>query len=145
MRGRHTATVDEKGRLKIPVEFKEYLDKEYGPDYYVTSIEGDQASVYPLREWEHIEEKLKAMPSMSKARAKFIGRTSFWGQLASSDAQGRILIPQHLREKAQLQGAVAVMGFPDHFEVWNLASITQKFEGEQFTDEDRQELSNAGI
>ncbi len=144
-RGRHTATVDEKGRLKIPAEFKEDLDRQYGPEYFVTSLDGEFAEVYPLSEWAKKEEKLRSVPSMNPVKIKFLRRTGFWGQMASSDAQGRILLPQHLREKAELQGQVAVIGCEEHLEVWNMARITEQNGTQQFTAAELKELGDLGI
>ncbi len=144
-RGRHSATVDEKGRLKIPAEFKEYLDQQYGPEFFVTSLDGEFAEVYPVGEWAKKEEKLRSVASMNPVKIKFLRRTGFWGQMASADAQGRILLPQHLREKAELQGQVAVIGCEEHLEVWNMARITEQNETRQFTAAELKELSDLGI
>ncbi len=145
LRGRHTATVDPKGRLKIPAEFKAILDAEYGPDFYVTSLSGENVRVYPFAEWRKIEDKLAALPSMNKAKNKLLDRTNFWGQVAHMDAQGRILIPSHLRESAAMLGEVAVMGYPDRLEVWNLQRFTEHLDRNPITEEDEKTLSDLGI
>ena len=145
LRGNYTATVDGKGRLKIPTAFKTHLDENFGPDYYVTSLDGQCARVYPFAIWRAIEEKLAALPSMNKAKKRFLERTNYWGQTAHADAQGRILIPAQLRESAAMRGEVAVMGFLDYLEVWNLERYREHLEKDQLTGEDEQTLSNLGI
>ncbi|HEV2176086.1 MAG TPA: division/cell wall cluster transcriptional repressor MraZ [Terriglobia bacterium] len=144
LRGRHTATVDVKGRLKIPAEFKAAFD-EMGYDYFVTSLDGQSAWVYPMPEWEKIEAKLKDVPSMNPAREKFVQLTNFWGQEATLDAQGRILIPSQLRESAALAGEVAVMGNSGRLDVWNLSKITQHLAGNGITREEKAQLGDMGI
>src|ERR1700691_4528938 len=57
LRGNYLATVDEKGRLKIPADFLADLRKS-GTKFYVTSTKGDRAAIYPLKAWEEIEKKL---------------------------------------------------------------------------------------
>src|SRR5258708_19777426 len=57
-RGNHPTRVDEKGRLKVPSEFKRLLDEKYGTQFYITSLDGKVAQVYPFEEWQQIEEKL---------------------------------------------------------------------------------------
>lgn len=145
LRGNNPATVDGKGRLKIPAAFKTYLDENYGPDYYVTSLDGQFVRVYPFAEWRSIEEKLAAVPSMNKQRKKFLDRTNYWGQMAKMDSQGRILIPVLLRESAAMRGEVAVLGYLTYLNVWNNERYREHLEGEPLTDEDIEGLSNLGI
>ncbi|MGD0920273.1 MAG: division/cell wall cluster transcriptional repressor MraZ [Terriglobia bacterium] len=98
LRGNYPATVDGKGRLKIPTAFKIHIEETYGPDFYITSLDGQSVRVYPFSVWRGIEEKLAALPSLNKAKKKFLDRTNYWGQTAKMDAQGRVLIPSMLRE-----------------------------------------------
>ncbi len=92
-RGNHTARVDEKGRLKLPAEFKRRVDEAYGPQFYITSKDGKRAEIYPLREWEKVEAKLEQIPSLNPARKKFLDVTNYYGQMAELDAAGRLLLP----------------------------------------------------
>jgi MraZ protein len=145
LRGNNPATVDGKGRLKIPTAFKTYLDENYGPDYYVTSLDGQFVRIYPFAEWRNIEEKLAAVPSMNKAKKKFLDRTNYWGQMAKMDTQGRILIPVLLRESAAMRGEVAVLGYLNYLDVWNNERYREHLEREPLSDEDIEGLSNLGI
>jgi MraZ protein len=145
LRGNHPATVDGKGRLKVPTIFKTYLDENYGPDFYVTSLDGQFVRVYPFAVWREIEEKLAALPSMNKAKKKFLDRTNYWGQTARVDGQGRILIPALLRESAAMRGEVAVIGYLTYLDVWNMERFREQLERNPLTDEDGETLSNLGI
>src|SRR5262245_12658872 len=107
-RGSAPAKIDEKGRLKIPTDFRRVVEERYGPDLFVTSIEGDSALLYPLPVWEEIEGRLAAMPSTDRTKARFLERVSYFGQQVRLDVQGRILIPQILRESAGMNGDVVV-------------------------------------
>src|SRR2546422_4669693 len=118
LRGNYPATVDGKGRLKIPTTFKAYLDENYGPDLYVTSLDGQSVRIYPFSVWREIEEKLAALPSMNKSKKKFLDRTNYWGQNARMDTQGRILIPSLLRESAAMRGGVAGGRYVGCVDVW---------------------------
>ncbi|MGH9326738.1 MAG: division/cell wall cluster transcriptional repressor MraZ [Terriglobia bacterium] len=144
-RGMHAATVDQKGRMKIPTAFKSILDEKYGPDFYITSLEGQCARVYPLAEWLKVEEKLAQLPSMNKAKRKFLDRTNYWGQVVRMDNQGRILIPPQLREAAGMRGQVAVMGDLVYLEVWNTQRFAEHMEQNPFTEEDEATLSGLSI
>lgn len=145
LRGNYPATVDGKGRLKIPTAFKIHIEETYGLDFYITSLDGQSVRVYPFSVWRGIEEKLAALPSLNKAKKKFLDRTNYWGQMAKMDAQGRVLIPSMLRESAAMRGEVAVLGYLDRLDVWNKDRYSEYLEREAFTDEDQQTLSDLGI
>ncbi len=145
LRGNYPATVDGKGRLKIPTAFKAYLDEQYGDDFYVTSLDGQFVRVYPFSVWREIEDKLAGLPSMNKAKKKFLDRTNYWGQAARVDGQGRILIPSQLRETAAMKGEVAVIGYLNYLDVWNMDRFREHMERNPFTPEDEQTLSGLGI
>ena len=59
-RGSHLTRLDDKGRLKMPAEYKRLADEKYGSKFYITSWDGKSANVYPIQEWETIERKLIA-------------------------------------------------------------------------------------
>ncbi len=144
-RGNKPATVDVKGRLKIPTAFKTELDEKYGQDFFVTSLDGQSVRVYPLPIWMAIEQKLAPLPSMSRAKKNFLDRTNYWGQMASADAQGRILIPAHLRASAGVQGQVSVIGhLEEYLEVWSEERLREPM-SQPFSDDDMNALGELGI
>lgn len=119
-RGNHPTRVDEKGRLKLPAEYKRRVDEVYkSNDFYITSKDGKRAEIYPLQEWEKIEAKIAAIPTMNPLRKRFLDLTSYWGQTAEMDGQGRLLLHQRLREAAQVTGEVVVFGMQTYLEVAN--------------------------
>jgi MraZ protein len=144
LRGNYPATVDQKGRLKIPAAFLAEL-REMGEEFYVTSENGDRAVVYPMKEWSRIEERLAQVPSHNEAKRKFLTRTNYYGQVVTLDKQGRLLIPPVLRESAQMQGEVDVLGYQKHLEVWNHARFTDHLNASQITAEDAKALDDLGI
>jgi len=72
-------------------------------------MKGDCVKIYPLPEWEKMEQKIALLPSMSPARRKFLETTSYYGQQSELDAQGRVLISPLLRRAAGVTGDVSVM------------------------------------
>lgn len=143
-RGSAPAKIDEKGRLKIPTDFRRSLE-EHGPDLFVTSIRGDAAFLYPLSVWEELEERLRKIPSTDRARARFLERANYFGQQLTIDNQGRIVIPQILRESAGMNGEVVVNADLDHLVVWNRERIAKRLADEPFTEDDFRVLSEHGI
>ena len=99
-RGNIPTRVDEKGRLKLPADFKRQVDEEYGPKFYITSVDGKRARLYPMKEWEAVEASLMKMSPMDPVRERFLDVTTYYGQMVEMDAQGRLLIPQLLRDLA---------------------------------------------
>jgi MraZ protein len=145
-RGNHPTRVDEKGRLKVPAEFKRVIDEKYGnAQFYITSLDGKVAQLYPFEEWERIEQKLAALSTFNPTKRKFLSRVNYYGQVVEMDGQGRLLMPQLLRESAQIKGEVAVMGNLTFLEVRNLEALRKEVEEEQFTPEDESTLDELGI
>ena len=146
LRGNYTARIDNKGRLKIPTAFRRYLEEKYSSaEVYVTSLTGDCARLYPLGEWEAIEQRLALLPSMDPARRKFLDRTNYYGQQAEIDAQGRVLIHPLLRKSAGVVGDVAVLGYLTYLEVWELERFEQRLLSDPYTEEDEAAIARLGI
>lgn len=140
-RGSAPARLDEKGRLKVPSLFRQQVEEAFGPDLFVTSLHGREVLLYPLAIWRSLEEKLAALPAIHRAKKKFLERVNYFGQDASLDGQGRILIPQILRDSAKLPADVVVTGNIDHLVVSDRGALSSRLTSEDFTDEDYDELS----
>src|SRR3989442_8402323 len=102
-RGNHPTRVDEKGRLKVPAEFKRVLDEKYGQQCYITSFDGKVAQLYPFEEWERIEQKLSGLSTFNPTKKKFLDRTNYLGQQVEIDGQRLLLIPQLRRDLANIK------------------------------------------
>ena len=144
LRGSHLATVDEKGRMKVPADFLAELRRS-GKKFYVTSENGDRARVYPMKVWEEIEKKLAKLSSHNPSKQKFLARTNYYGQVVELDGQGRILIPPVLRDAAQMKGEVTVSAQLTYLEVWNHARFLEQLKNNPITGEDEKALDNLGI
>src|SRR5258708_7368024 len=116
-RGNHPTRVDEKGRLKVPAEFKRLIDEKYGAQFYITSLDGKVAQVYPFEEWQQVE----------------------------IDGQGRLLIPALLRDSAGIKGEVAVVGNLTYLEVQSIEAYKKDIEENPFTSDDEKTLDELGI
>jgi len=145
LRGNYTARIDSKGRLKVPTLFRRYVEEKYGAALYVTSLTGDCVRIYPMPEWEAIEQRLSLLPSMDPARRKFLDRTNYYGQQSAMDTQGRVLIHPLLRKSAQVVGEVAVLGYLSYLEVWELDKFQQRMLSDPYTEEDEAAIARLGI
>jgi MraZ protein len=144
-RGSAPAKIDDKGRLKVPTTFRRDLQERYGRQVFITSVLGESVLVYPLQVWQEIEARLAALPSTDRTKQRFLERVSYYGQQAQMDAQGRVVLPQILRDSAEMVGEVVVSSRLDHLEVWNHDRLKARFEERPFTDEDFGYLSEKGI
>lgn len=144
-RGSAPAKIDEKGRLKLPTQFRRFVDERYGAEMFVTSVLGDSAWLYPLPVWEEIEARLAAMPSTDRIKARFLERVSYYGQQVKLDAQGRLVLPPILRESAGMNGEVVVSAQIDHLVVWNRERFERRLEEQPFTEDDFRALTERGV
>jgi len=144
-RGNAPASVDDKGRLKVPTAFRSLLESKYGRELFVTSLTGEYVRIYPLPVWLDLEEKLARVPSNHPAKLKYLDRSNYFGQTAELDAQGRVLIPVRLRESASMVGEVDVLGQYNYLDVWNHDRFVAKLQREPMTDDDLRSLAEFDI
>lgn len=140
-RGSAPARLDEKGRLKVPNLFRRQVEEAFGPEMFVTSLHGKEVLLYPLPIWRALEEKLASLAAIHRAKRKFLERINYFGQDASLDRQGRILIPQILRDTAKLPADLVVTGNIDHLVVSDRTALSSRLSSEDFSPEDYDELS----
>ena len=99
--------------------------------------------LYPLPIWRALEEKLASLPAVHRAKSKFLERVNYYGQDATLDGQGRVLVPQILRDAAKLPSEVVVTGNIDHLVVSDRGALEGRLATEEFTAEDYDELTKA--
>ena len=143
--GHAPATIDDKGRLKVPANFRKVIEEKYGRDCFITSTDGRRALVYPLPVWFDFQDRIARVPSTSMAKGKLLERVNYYGQVSSIDAQGRVLVPAVLREVAGIKDDVVVIGNQDHLIVWNDQKIQKRLEESPMTDDDFKELELHGV
>lgn len=98
----------------IPVKFRDALNGEF----VITSSLDGCLSMYAPAEWQILENKLNALP-MTNQKARKLKRFLLGSAVSCElDKQGRILIPQVLRDKIQLKKDVTLVGVGDHIEIW---------------------------
>ncbi len=140
--GEFTHSVDDKGRLTIPAKFRE----ELASGIVVTRGLDKCLWAYTKSEWEKLAEKVSALPSTSEAARNF---TRFIFASASEsipDRQGRVLIPQNLRDRADITDEAAVIGVMNRVEIWNPARWSETFaKVEENSDEIAAQLLELGF
>ncbi|MBO5599050.1 MAG: division/cell wall cluster transcriptional repressor MraZ [Oribacterium sp.] len=136
--GEYHHNLDAKGRLIIPAKFRDQL----GTEFTVTrSLDGCLA-MYAAKEWEILENKLSALP-MTNEKARGLKRFLLGSaNTCELDKQGRILIPPVLRDKANLDKDITLLGVGDHIEIWNADLYNEKY---NFDDEEALEADWEGL
>ena len=151
-RGNNLTRVDEKNRLKLPADFKRLVDEKCGPGarFYITSVDGKRAQLYPMAEWELKEAVLAKLAASHPARIKFQKFTAYYGSATEMDNQGRLLLPPLIRDEAKLAGEVVVLGMagtlePGFLEVVNHEFFKAEMKQEPLTQEDLAALAALGL
>ena len=144
-RGNAPASVDEKGRLKVPNMFRSLLESKYGRELFLTSLSGEYVRIYPMPVWLEVEQKLAQMPSSHPSKLRYLDRVNYFGQATELDTQGRVLIPVRLRESATMNGEVDVLGQVNWLDVWNHDRFLTKMQRDPYTDDDARALSEFGV
>ncbi len=116
MRGEFKSTLDAKGRMNFPVKLREELDGSF----FISKTIGERCiKVYSREDWNVLVESIHQMPQVKTAEIqRYIFGSAYE---VEPDKQGRVLIPQPLREYAQLQADIVIVGLEGRAEIWDKA------------------------
>jgi transcriptional regulator MraZ len=145
LRGNSPAKLDAKGRIKIPTLFRKFIEEKYGRDFFVTSTDGEYVRIYPLPVLVELEKRLAPIPSMNPAVENFKEAINYYGQPASMDDQGRILIHPLLRRTSGIGGEVSVLGKLSWLDIWDRDKIEAIRKAQPITREEKEILASFGI
>jgi MraZ protein len=140
--GEYQHSIDPKKRLALPSKFR----KELGGKIVVTRGLDKCLFVYPAKVWKELAEKLGTLPMGESATRSFV-RLMLAGAVDSDvDSQGRVLLPEYLKEYAILDRNVVVAGLFNRLEIWDETRWkTYKSKAEENTDEIAEQLGKLGI
>lgn len=140
--GEFTHALDAKGRVSIPSKFREAL----GDLFYITKGLDNCLFIFPKEEWVLFEEKLKALPMTNKNARAFVRLFFSGASECELDKQGRILIPQPLREHAGIEREAVIIGTGTRLEVWSQEGWTRYIDPENIDyDEIAEHMAELGI
>jgi MraZ protein len=126
--GEYHNKLDEKGRIAIPVKFR----NEFVDGGVVTRGLDGSLTLYPKRIWQNLAERLASLP-LGQKEARSFARLILSGAMeVELDRQGRITLPQYLREYAGIRSEVVLAGLFDRVEIWSLTEWQK--EAKDFTD-----------
>ncbi|WP_230390414.1 division/cell wall cluster transcriptional repressor MraZ [Reinekea sp. G2M2-21] len=120
LRGVHSLALDAKGRVAVPSRYRATLEAAAANQLVVTiDTESKCLLIYPLPEWEVIQEKISALSSFNKAARRIQRLLIGYATDVEIDASGRLLISGPLREYAELDKKVVLLGQGNKFELWS--------------------------
>jgi MraZ protein len=128
-RGVSNLSLDAKGRIVLPARYRERL-VEISNSQLVVTIDTDQPCllIYPLNEWELIEEKIEALPSFNPTTRRIQRLLIGHATDVEVDTNGRMLLSNPLRDYARLGKKVVLIGQGKKFELWDEALWTQRMD-----------------
>jgi len=122
--GEYEHSIDRKGRLIIPSKFREVFKENYVERFFVTRGLDTCLFVFTEEEWKKQEARFRTL-SFTNAEARQFNRLYFSGACdVTCDRQGRILVPQYLKDFAQIKRDVTIVGVSNRMEIWAKESWT---------------------
>ena len=117
--GEYEHTIDRKGRLIVPAKFRQSFQANNVQTLYLTRGLDQCLFLFPESEWRLIESRFKQIP-FTKAEGRRFNRLFFSGATdLQVDSLGRILMPRHLRDFAQIKDDVVIVGVSSRIEIWS--------------------------
>lgn len=129
-RGVAQLNLDSKGRLAVPSRYRDALAARCDGRLVITADTDRCLLVYPLPDWEPIEQRLMALSSFNARIRELQRRLVGYAEDVAMDATGRILVPPALRQFAQLDKSVVLVGQGNKFELWDKHNWDQRMEQE---------------
>lgn len=108
----------DKGRVSIPAKFREICREKYGDETFVITNFDKCLVAYPLKEWNEIERKVSELPQFKQEVISFLRYLMGGAVDCPLDGQGRVLIPQSLRNHARIDKELIMIGMLTRIEIW---------------------------
>ncbi len=144
-RSRSEHTLDSKGRLSFPSRFRDVL-RHFDSEILMVTTWGKHLRAFPVSEWEQLEEKLLTKGKEQEGMASFVRLIVSGVNECSLDKQGRLLLPQALRNEVNLQKEVVLTGMLDWVEIWGKDAWINEHEATQANFENFEDkLAKLGI
>lgn len=132
-RGVSSINLDAKGRLAIPTRYRSELQECCDCQLVVTVAVDDKGSgedgclwLYPMPEWELLEETISKLPTLNKMAGRLRRFVIGYASECEMDAQGRVLLPERLRSFAKFEKQIVLLGQLNKFEVWSEGTWSAK-------------------
>jgi MraZ protein len=135
--GETAINLDAKGRLAVPMRYREDLREQCGNRMVLTYSAFDSGVLwlYLEKEWQRVRDEVMALPSLNSSHRSLQRRLVGSATAVEPDGNGRILLPPSLRDVTGLEKRVVMLGMGSRFEIWNENTLNQKRDEEANLDE----------
>lgn len=127
-KGKSLHTINDAGRVSIPSKFRDILKSKYNDESLILVSLGSHIAAYPAYEWAKLEDAWEKEPPKDPEVKKFIKYLYSTAEDCVIDKQGRILIPNSLREKTGLNSECVIVGVRNKIEIWPKDRWDKEFE-----------------
>ena len=118
-KGSYDYSVDSKGRINIPARLRKYVSAEANDTFVVTRGYEQCLFVYPLDEWNKLEQSIRQLSSTNPKHRFFMRTLLERATETQLDGQSRVTIPRELLQFAAIENDVLILGVLEHIELWN--------------------------
>lgn len=132
-KGQETYSIDNKGRVSIPVKMRKSLSPEALDTFVLTRGADNCIIAYPLDEWKKYEEKFSKLNQFDENIRFFLRMILMWSEEVTFDGQQRLSVPKKLLEFAKIESKVTIVGMVDRIELWNPEEFEKYLNGHSDT------------
>jgi MraZ protein len=146
--GNPRAKLDDRGRLKMPAEFKAAIEAAFGEnfnEFYITSREGLDAEIFTMPAWRKQWAKIMKISPSNPVRRDLVARYSFYGAKADMDPQGRLLLPEELRNAGLINQDVTITGEGNLLRVTAVSRLAEQVQNKPMSPQNMDALAEFGL
>ena len=139
--GEYSNTLDLKNRVNIPAKFRKALDPINDKTFVITRGFDPCLALYPISEWNIVEHQLASLSSIRNRNREFVRSIVRYASYVQYDKQGRIIIPDNLKNYAEIEKEVLIIGMINKIELWSPEKI-KKYDNNQMNIDDFDDLAD---
>jgi len=139
--GEYSNTLDLKNRVNIPSKFRKALEPVNDRTFVITRGFDPCLTLYPISEWNIVEQQLASLSSIRNRNREFVRSIVRYASYVQYDKQGRIVIPDNLKDYANIDREVLIIGMISKIELWSPDKIT-KYDNDQIKIDDFDDLAD---
>ena len=139
--GQFTFSIDSKNRINIPAPLRKQFSDKDKKTFVVTRGIDKCAWIYPISEWNFIQNELKQLSSLSKTNRTFLRNHLRHANILKFDSQGRFVLPQSLIDYSAIKRDVTIIGVLNKIEIWNPILLRKIDQSDEIDDQSYEELS----
>ena len=139
--GQFTFSIDSKNRINIPAPLRKQFSTNDKKTFVVTIGVDQCAWIYPIGEWNVIQNELKKLSSLSKTNRIFLRNHLRHASILKFDSQGRFVLPQSLIDYTSIKKDVTIIGVLNKIEIWNPNLLRKIDQSAEIDDQTYEELS----